>query len=227
MCKLDDPKPIPKSHTEVDCKVLAINLAVERLGLVKALEISGYLGLLFQPVIQQPQSLHELDALIVLEADKGLLGDAEIELVQCSLGQQTPQSRMRIGLNIIECILQVGHLRQDVPRIAETLCLEVQQHLFPRTFRVLDYLVNENALDLEVLKCADVCVRQHRLLGLEATNDVHARLLHDGEEIGIVAGPAHIPDILALEFQLCACLSLVVSSRLLIVDVHERLTAGP
>mmetsp|Transcript_129047 Transcript_129047/g.373397 ORF Transcript_129047/g.373397 Transcript_129047/m.373397 type:complete len:316 (+) Transcript_129047:1654-2601(+) len=109
---------------------------------------------------------------------------------------------MRVVVHILEGVLQVRHLRQDVPGVSQALGLEVKQDFLARLLRVLDDLVDEHRLDLKILERADVGVREHRLLGLQASNNVHACLLHDREEVRIVTRPLHVPDILALEVQL-------------------------
>mmetsp|Transcript_129047 Transcript_129047/g.373396 ORF Transcript_129047/g.373396 Transcript_129047/m.373396 type:complete len:436 (+) Transcript_129047:340-1647(+) len=88
--KLDHPEPIAQSYTQVDRKILAIDLSVQGLGLVEPLEICGHLGLLLDPVVQQPQPLDELDALVVLEPNEGLLCNDKVQLIQSSLGEQPP-----------------------------------------------------------------------------------------------------------------------------------------
>mmetsp|Transcript_4274 Transcript_4274/g.11789 ORF Transcript_4274/g.11789 Transcript_4274/m.11789 type:complete len:663 (-) Transcript_4274:283-2271(-) len=197
--KLDDAKPVAQANAQVDCKVLSVDLPVERLRLVEALEVGGDLGLLLHAVVQEPEPLDELDPLVVLEAHECLFGHTEIQLVQRCLGQQPPEARVRVCLHVIEGILEVGDFGEDVPRVPQTLRLEVQQNLLPWTLRILDHLVNQYALDLEVLECTEVRVGQHRLLWLQPSNDVHPRLLHDGKEVWVVAGPPHVPNILALK----------------------------
>mmetsp|Transcript_9361 Transcript_9361/g.26334 ORF Transcript_9361/g.26334 Transcript_9361/m.26334 type:complete len:408 (-) Transcript_9361:1405-2628(-) len=218
LSQLQDALPVPDPHTEVDGEVLPVDLAVQVLRLIEALEIGGNLGLLLHAVFQQPQPLHELDALVVLEAHKGLLGDVEVELIQSRLCEQPPQPAVGVGLNVVVGVLQVGHLGQDVPRVAQALGLEVKQDLLAGALVVLDYLVHEHALDLQVLESGYVRVREHGLLRLQAAHDVHAGLLHDGEEVRVVASPTHIPDVLPLELELMA---RFLAARLHL-DVVER-----
>mmetsp|Transcript_3001 Transcript_3001/g.9056 ORF Transcript_3001/g.9056 Transcript_3001/m.9056 type:complete len:321 (-) Transcript_3001:1262-2224(-) len=129
---------------------------------------------------------------------------------------------MRVVVNVVECVFEIRHLRQDVSGVAQTLGLEVQQHLLARTLRILNDLVNQHTLDLQVPEGADVCIGQDRLLGQQSSDDVHPSLLHDGEEVGVVAGPAHVPDILALKLQLCSDSSFSARFLVGLPDQHAR-----
>mmetsp|Transcript_85934 Transcript_85934/g.136523 ORF Transcript_85934/g.136523 Transcript_85934/m.136523 type:complete len:240 (-) Transcript_85934:1007-1726(-) len=109
---------------------------------------------------------------------------------------------MRICINVVEGIFQIGDLGEDVSGVSQALCLKVQQHLLAGVLWILDHLINEHALDLEVFEGADICVGQNWLLRLQASHYVHTGLLHNGKEVRIVRGPAHVPAILPLKVQL-------------------------
>mmetsp|Transcript_3629 Transcript_3629/g.8423 ORF Transcript_3629/g.8423 Transcript_3629/m.8423 type:complete len:265 (-) Transcript_3629:495-1289(-) len=111
---------------------------------------------------------------------------------------------MRIRINIVEGVFEVRHLCQDVSSISQALSLEVQEHLLPGVLRILNHLVNEDTLNLKIFESTDVRIGQHRLLRLEPSDDIHPRFLHDGEQVGVVTGPSHVPDIFSLEVQLLA-----------------------
>mmetsp|Transcript_23180 Transcript_23180/g.54250 ORF Transcript_23180/g.54250 Transcript_23180/m.54250 type:complete len:232 (-) Transcript_23180:1810-2505(-) len=159
MSQLDDAKPVTKTHPQVYGEVLPVNLAVERFRLIEALEVGGDLRLLLDAIVQEPEPLDELNALVVLKTHERFLGHNEIQLIQSCFGQEPPQPRVRVGLNVVESVLEVGNHGQDVPGIAQALRFKVQQHLFPWVFRVLNHLIDQHTLDLQVLERAEVSVR--------------------------------------------------------------------
>ncbi len=75
--QLNDTKPVSQPHSQLDGQVLSVDLTVQRLRLIKALEVHGYLSALLDLVVQSPETLHELDALIVDELDEGLTAPTE------------------------------------------------------------------------------------------------------------------------------------------------------
>lgn len=69
----------------------AVHVQVHALGLLEAAEVGCHLGLFHGLALQIGQALDQLDALVVLAADEGLLGSLQVQLLQGGLSQQTPE----------------------------------------------------------------------------------------------------------------------------------------
>ena len=65
----------------------AIHVQVHSLGLLEPAEVGRHLGLFHGFALQVAQALDELDALVVLTADKSLLSRLQVQLLEGRLGQ--------------------------------------------------------------------------------------------------------------------------------------------
>ena len=67
-------------------------------------------------------------------------------------------------------------------------------------------LIEQHCLDLQFVEGAQVRRAKDGFLWVNTTEDVHSRLLHHREQLLIVTGPPHVPDVLPLEAQPLASL---------------------
>lgn len=65
----------------------AVHVQVHALGLLEAAEVGGHLGLLHGLALKVGQALDQLDALVVLAADEGLLRRLQVQFLQGGLSQ--------------------------------------------------------------------------------------------------------------------------------------------
>mmetsp|Transcript_33311 Transcript_33311/g.71162 ORF Transcript_33311/g.71162 Transcript_33311/m.71162 type:complete len:672 (+) Transcript_33311:101-2116(+) len=196
--ELDHLEPVAQVLAQLQCQVLPVEVAVDLLRLVEVVEVGGHLRRLLLAVVEQPQPLDELDAQVVLAANEGLVGHGEIELLQRRLGEQPPESHLRVLLGVGERLGKVGG-GELLAQVAKRLGLELEQHVLGRGLGLAHERVEGERAYLEVREGADVGRGDHRLLGNQLVEDVHAGLLHHGEELGLVLCPEHVPDVLALE----------------------------
>eukprot|EP00754_Rhynchopus_humris_P043782 Rhum_TRINITY_DN3522_c0_g1::Rhum_TRINITY_DN3522_c0_g1_i1::g.11102::m.11102 len=198
-------KPVTQPHAQLRRKVLPVDLTVQPLCVVEAQEVRRDLRLLLRLVlVQLLQPLHKLDALVVLAPHKRLLRDDEVKLLQRVFGKQPPQPRVRVLRHEVVRIRDGG--LEQLAGVPQGLRLEVDHAVLLRVLRLRHDLVQHHRLDLQVAEGADVGGGQDGLLGIQPSEDVHARLLHHGKELAVVGGPLHVPHILPLERQALALL---------------------
>lgn len=87
----------PTGWTFPPADVPAVHVQVHALGLLEAAEVGGHLGLLHGLALQVGKALDELDALVVLAANEGLLGRLQVQFLQGGLSQQTPGGFTAVG----------------------------------------------------------------------------------------------------------------------------------
>ena len=69
----------------------AVHVQVHPLSLFKPPKVGCHLGLFHGLTLQVSQAFHKLNALVVLAADEGLLCSLQVQLLERSLGQQSPK----------------------------------------------------------------------------------------------------------------------------------------
>eukprot|EP00053_Salpingoeca_punica_P010038 m.90374 g.90374 ORF g.90374 m.90374 type:complete len:795 (+) comp15261_c1_seq1:282-2666(+) len=224
--QLDDTEPVAQLHPQVHSEVRAVHLLVDALSVLKAAKVCGHLGLLFALVVELAQALHNLHALIVARADKGLVGNVKVQLGEGCLGQQPPQTRVRVLLDKGVCVVNAHAFEEDAG-VAQRLDVAVLVVVACRALGVLHDVVEVDGADAEVLKLADVAVGENGLLRIQIAEDVHVRALHHGKQLRVVGGPTHVPDVLADKgLQVLAVDDLARLVDLLHLGIKQRQAAG-
>ena len=77
--EVGDSGPVAEADAELDGEVLAVDVAVDLLGLVEAAEVGRDFGSLFHAVRERAQPLHELNALVIVAAHEGLVGVLQVQ----------------------------------------------------------------------------------------------------------------------------------------------------
>mmetsp|Transcript_8336 Transcript_8336/g.17824 ORF Transcript_8336/g.17824 Transcript_8336/m.17824 type:complete len:237 (+) Transcript_8336:2561-3271(+) len=174
---------------------------VQLLRLVKALEVDRHLGALLSLVVQLLEVLNKLNALVISTAHKGLVRHGKVQALQCVLCQDAPQPRVTVVVHKGVRIIHACGLEQ-ITSVPEAACLVHDHELCVRLVWLLHDVIQEHRGDLQVVEAAQVGGRGDRLLGVQASEDVHARLLHHGKQLGVIIRPPHVPRILALKRQM-------------------------
>ena len=189
-------RPLAEAHAELEREVAAVHLAVELLGVVEPAEVHRHLGRLLLRV-EQLELLDELDPEVVLalhgEGKGGgevvvvvvelvevvvavaarhlherLLGDSELELLQCGLAHQPPQPRVRVRLGVGIRVAHAAGAAQRLAALAQRLRLEGEEALGRhRLLGVARERVERARLHLEIGVRADVGGGDDRLVGRE------------------------------------------------------------
>ena len=158
-------RPLAEAHAELEREVAAVHLAVELLGVVKPAEVHRHLGRLLLRV-EQLELLDELDPEVVLALHERLLGDGELELLQCGLAHQPPQPRVRVRLGVGIRVAHAAGPAQRLAALAQRLRLEGEEALGRhRLLGVARERVEGARLHLEVGVRADVGGGDDRLVG--------------------------------------------------------------
>mmetsp|Transcript_16165 Transcript_16165/g.40248 ORF Transcript_16165/g.40248 Transcript_16165/m.40248 type:complete len:1228 (-) Transcript_16165:317-4000(-) len=201
--KLLHLEPVAQPHAHVHRQVGPVHLVVQLLRLVKALEVHRDLGALLGAVVQLLQVLHKLDALVVCAAHKRLVRHHKVQPLQRVLRQDAPQARVAVAVHKRVRVLARRALEQ-LARVAQAARLVHDHELHVGLVGLLHDVVHEHARYLQVVEVAQVRGRRDGLLGVQPAEDVHARLLHHGKQLGVVVRPPHVPRVLALKGQVLA-----------------------
>mmetsp|Transcript_25550 Transcript_25550/g.75023 ORF Transcript_25550/g.75023 Transcript_25550/m.75023 type:complete len:627 (+) Transcript_25550:373-2253(+) len=220
--ELDHAEPVPEARAQVQRQVTPVHGHVDLLRLLEAAVEGVHLRLLQLGVTQQLEALDRVDGEVVGAVHEGLLCHGEVPGPQRRVRQQAPEPG--VGPVLHEGIrLMQGHFVEELARVPQALGVEAQDEVLARGLRVRDQLVQEHGGDLQVREGAQVGGGEHGLLRLQAPEDVHARLLHHGEELGVVGRPLEVPGVLALEGQL---LAPVPRLRVALEGVHAQHAVG-
>mmetsp|Transcript_19431 Transcript_19431/g.40686 ORF Transcript_19431/g.40686 Transcript_19431/m.40686 type:complete len:276 (+) Transcript_19431:1144-1971(+) len=153
--KLHHLHPVALPLPQINGEVLPVNVTVDHLRLIDATKIHGNLCPLFHLIAKAVEALHVLDTLIITAPHKRLVSDAEVEGVHRGLGQQTPQPRVWVLLDVRVGVRQARGV-DVLPHIPQTLGLEINHHVGGGLVGLLHDVVEHHRFDLELLERREV-----------------------------------------------------------------------
>ena len=162
---------------------------------IEFIKVGADLSFLLVLVVDVAQPLQKLDSVVVLDLHERLLRNLKVELVERSLGNQFPQSRVRVLVNEVDCVFETDR-REVVAGVSQTpalVRLDEVWNVFD-FFGRLQNVVEHRSLDFEVGEVAEIAGAENWLFLFEVAHHEHPVFLHERAHIWIVAAPDDGPD---------------------------------
>lgn len=155
--QLNDAGPVPKSHAKVQRHVLPIDIFIDLLCLVIALEICCNLRFLLEFLVELLQTLDEQHAIVIFVLHEGPLSYLEVQLVEGGLSYQLPEASVGVLLNELHSVLD-GDSGKEVAGVPQGFSLVIYYHIADvlNLLWVLQNVVEKHCFYLQICKITEI-----------------------------------------------------------------------